>query len=351
MRQDQYQGVPGAALASQGNVHGSPSSYNNDVGVPLTLLGAPADSLAYVVEMGTNAPGEIANLCRIARPTGAVLTNVGEAHLSGLGSAEGVAEEKGALVRCLGLEHFCVLNADCTWSSALARSTAARVLRFSLHGGADFMARDLRFENGRTRFVLQAPGLLPATELELPMLGAHMVQNLLAALAAVHGMGIPLENVLPHVARLRGPLRRMQVHEAGGITLIDDSYNANPLSVAAGIRHLTRMEHATRRILVVGDMLELGAASAQRHRDVGRQAALAGLDAVVAVGQFAEDVAAGAREQGLDENRLHLAADCNACQGILPALVEPGDVVLIKASRGVGLDRLVESLLEPARAH
>ena len=332
-------------------VHGSPASFNNDVGVPLAILAAQPDRDAWVLELGTNAPGEIANLCRIAQPTGAIVTNIGEAHLAGLKSAAGVAREKGALVAGLGPEHFCVLNADCAYTPQLAASTEARVLTFGLDSQADLMARDLHFEGGCSHFTLTGSALERPLALRLPMLGSHMVQNLLAALAAVVGMGVPLDEVLAGVPGLQGAVRRSQVHRTGSRTIIDDSYNANPLSMAAGIRQLARMECAGQRILVAGDMLELGERAPERHREVGRLAVRFGLDRLVCVGTFADQIAAGAQGAGMERSRVLTLPDGEACVRSLAGTIQDGDVVLVKASRGARLDRLVEALLEREEVH
>ncbi len=327
------------------SAYGSPASFNNDIGVPLTLLRAPHHTDVCVVEMGTNAPGEIANLCRIARPNGAIITNIGDSHLAGLGSTQGVAAEKEALATGLSAEHFCVLNADCAFTARIKAKTRARILTFGLNGDALVCARDLHFEDGATQFTLEAPGLSRPLRIRAPFLGAHMVQNLLAALAAVHGLGYSIESVLPGVARLRGARGRMQIHRAGGLTLIDDSYNANPLSASAGISQLAGMQGHRRRVMVVGDMLELGAAADSRHRDLGRQVAQAGIDMLVAVGQYAENVLSGAREQGLSNDRLLAWQDAEGCMRDLPELLGDGDLVFVKGSRAMGLDRLVDRLL------
>ena len=324
--------------------YGSPASYNNDVGVPLTLLGAPAGCDSIVVEMGTNAPGEIANLARIARPGGAIITNIGEAHLAGLGTTDGVAHEKGALAAALPPTGFCVLNADSAHTPQLRARTRARVITFGIASPADVMAKDIHFEAGATTFTLHVPGVLEPTPLRMSLLGSHMVQNLLAALAAVLGLGARLQDVLPAVEALQPAGRRMQVHPMGEWTIIDDSYNANPLSVAAGVRQLMAMPGAGRKVLVVGDMLELGERAEARHLEVGALAARLGVDRLFAVGSFAEQVAQGARSHGLPDPQIGCLPDGDAALQVLPGQLQSGDTVLIKASRSMGLDRLVESL-------
>ena len=326
-------------------VYGSPASFNNDIGVPLTLLRAPEHSDVCVVELGTNAPGEIANLCRIARPNGAIVTNIGDSHLAGLGSTQGVAAEKEALVTGLAPEDFCVLNADCSFTPRLKAKTLARILTFGMNGDALVCASELHFENGSTSFVLEAPGLAKPLRVSAPFLGAHMVQNLLAALAAVHGLGHSIAQVLPAIGHLCGAQGRMQMHRVGGLTVVDDSYNANPLSARAGVCQLAGMHGHRRRVMVVGDMLELGERSDACHRELGRQVAEAGIDWLVAVGQHAELVLSGAREAGQAAQGLMSWRDADACLCELPALLGDGDLVFVKGSRAIGLDRLVSKLL------
>ena len=317
----------------------SPHSFNNDIGVPHTLFLADAQTEAIVVEMGTNGPGELAQLCSIARPTGGILTNVGASHLAGLHSVEGVAEEKSALLSALPAEGFCVLNADCRWSAKLRPRTRARVIDFSLEGRGALNATDVVFEGGATTFKLEGRALTS------PLLGLHNVQNLLAALAACRGLGLELEVVLPAVSRLKPAQRRMERHELGGLTLIDDSYNANPESAAAGVRVLAGMCGYRRRVLVLGDMLELGERTGELHKQIGAQAAHAGIDLLVLVGPLSRAVAAGALEEGFPEVQVQHFEDTDEALRRIGGLVGEGDVLLVKGSRRTGLDRLVTQLL------
>lgn len=332
------------------SVYGSPASFNNDIGVPRTLLGASPATDVLVVEMGTNAPGEIAGLCRTARPTAGILTHLGSAHLEGLGSVEGVAREKSALIASLPPDGFCVLNADCPWSDQLASMTSARAIRFGLSSkGADIYASNVWFHGAGTTFRLHAApgwGLKSAHEVTVPFLGLHMVQNLLAALAACAGLGLDLADLLGHIGQLRGSKRRLERREAGGITVYDDCYNANPDSAKASVRVLAGLHGFTRRVLVLGDMLELGEQAAKLHEEVGIAAAAAGLDLVVAVGDFAEDVTRGVlKVKGSHPQVLQFACTEDAVEA-LPKEITEGDVVLVKASRSARLERLVERLLD-----
>jgi UDP-N-acetylmuramoyl-tripeptide--D-alanyl-D-alanine ligase len=319
----------------------SPASFNNDIGVPHTLLLADPATQALVVEIGTNAPGEIASLCRIARPTVGIVTNVGAAHLERLGSVEGVAREKGDLVASLPDDGLAVLNLDCRHSARMRAVTRARVVTISVEGEGDLDAREVWFHSGGVTF------RLGEHEVTSPLPGSHNVYNLLAALAAATGLGLALEDLLPAVARLRGARRRMErIELAGGVTLYDDSYNANPDSARAAVRVLSGLHGAGRRVLVLGDMLELGADAPELHHGIGCAAAQAGLDLLLLVGELTRATAAGALECGMaSEAVAHLGALEEALERA-PDLLRAGDVVLVKGSRRMGLDRLVGELSE-----
>ncbi len=334
----------------------SPSSFNNDVGVPHTILLSDEKTRFLVVEMGTNHPGEIAALCRIARPTAGVVTNVGASHLEGLGSVEGVAHEKGDLVASLPREGCCVLNADCRFTPVLRARTSARVVTFSVGGGrvstrppptlnvsgsgapGDLHATDILFHSGGTTFRLEG------YEVTSPLLGTHNVQNLLAALCVCVGLGIALEDVLPGVALLAGGRQRMERFELGGLTVFDDSYNANPDSLRAAVRVLAGLHGFARRILVLGDMLELGELAAELHHELGREAAAAGIDRLVLVGELSKAAAAGALEGGLPREAVAHVDTAEEAARAVDEIAREGDVVLVKGSRRMRLEEVVRSL-------
>ncbi|MEE8467186.1 MAG: UDP-N-acetylmuramoyl-tripeptide--D-alanyl-D-alanine ligase, partial [Planctomycetota bacterium] len=280
-------------------VVGSPASFNNEIGVPHTLLLADRSTEVLVVEMGTNAPGEIQALCQTARPTCAIITNVGASHLEGLGSVEGVAREKGGLAAAVPQDGFVVLNADCRFTPLLRSLTSAKVITFSIDGSGDLNASDVWFHRGGTTFTLDGE-----RSVTVPLLGLHSVQNLLAAMAACRGLGLPLDQVLPSVGRLRAGRQRLEPIEVGGLTLLDDSYNANPESARASVRVLAGLHGFERRVLVMGEMHELGGASKEMHRELGRQAAQAGVDLLVTVGAGAAPTAVGALAEGLASERV-----------------------------------------------
>ena len=333
-----------ALLAERLRTTASPASFNNDIGVPCSILGAPAQTEALVLELGTSAPGEIAALCAIAAPTAGILTGIGASHLAGLGCIEGVAEEKGALVEAVPAEGFVVLGASCRFTPLLRERARARTITFGLDGQGDLTATDLCFHPWGTAFQLR--GTYGEQEVHLPLLGQHMVQNLLACLAACQGLGLRLAEVLPAVARLGETRGRLARREAGGVLILDDTYNANPESVRAGLGVLAALPGRARRALVLGDMHELGPASNDLHAEVGAQIAGAGLDLFVTVGRRARAAAEGALAEGMDATRVHAVPDLDAAQQVLLERVSSGDVLLIKASRAAGLEALVTRLEE-----
>jgi UDP-N-acetylmuramoyl-tripeptide--D-alanyl-D-alanine ligase len=336
-------------LAQRLAVVGSPNSFNNDIGVPHTLFLADETTEALVVELGTNRPGEIAALCRTARPTAGILTNVGASHLEGLGSVDGVAREKSDLPSSLPREGFCVLSADCAWTPRMRSSTSARVLTVGIDGAADLVASDVWFHSGGTTFRLEGFGQR-RVEITTPLLGRHNVQNVLAALAACVGLGLDLESVLPAVGRLEGGRRRMERIDLGDLVLMDDSYNANPESAEASVRVLAGLHGHKRRVLVLGDMLELGPSAAEHHHRMGMLAAAAGIDLLVLVGELVRATAAGALEGGLAVGSIVHAGSAEEAADRMPGLLAPGDVVLVKGSRRIGLEKVVARITEEQRA-
>ena len=325
----------------------SPSSFNNDIGVPHTLFLADKETELLAIEMGTNHPGEIAALCRVARPTAGILTNVGASHLEGLGSLDGVAREKGDLAASLPRDGFCVLNADCRFTPEIRSRTSAKVISFSIDGSpdtpggiGDLDATDLIFHSGGTTFRLNG------REVTSPLLGTHNVQNLLAALAACVGLGLELDHVLQAVSGLSGGRQRMERIELPGLTVFDDSYNSNPESLRAAVRVLSGLHGFKRRILVLGDMLELGDLAAELHHKLGHEAAAAGIDRILLVGELARAAAAGALEGGLAAASVLHVSSTEEARRVIHDVVQEGDVVLVKGSRRMRLEEVVHSLID-----
>jgi len=319
----------------------SPKSFNNNIGVPLTLLGVrPADN--YVVcEVGSNAPGEIAELGKICRPHVAVITSVGPTHLERLGSIEGVAAEKASLLGELetgGVGVVCGRSGAGAGADALEKALRAygkHVIRFGDGEECEVRLTDYRPGEGVSRF--QVNGRLMV---ELPAPGRHNAMNALAAMTVAQRFGIDLAEAAEALASFEGTEMRLQELPAGSVTILNDAYNANPASVAAAADVLAERgtRPGRRRVFVAGDMLELGERSAELHRETGRHIARSGIDLLIGVGTLARNVVQGAADAGAKAVALGSVEEAVA---ELPRLLRPGDVVLLKGSRGMALERLV----------
>lgn len=327
-------------LKSEGN-------QNNEIGLPLTLLRLGPEHRAVVLEMGMYAGGEIADLARIARPRIGVVTAVHGVHLSRLGSLDAVEQAKGELVEALPSDGSAVLNADDRRVRRMAERTAARVLIYGFAADADVGAADVTSSGfDGMRFTLRLPALpgvgRPSrVSAAIPGLGKLSVHNALAAAAVGVAAGLTPQEVVHALASGWSAPHRAQVVRLGAITIIDDAYNASPRSVTAALDLLAGLPG--RRVAVLGEMLELGPEAAQGHHDVG-VAAAATCDFLVVVGSGAAGIAAGAREAGLDPSRVLEVRDREAAADLLRARLRDGDVALVKASRGIELDRLVDAL-------
>jgi UDP-N-acetylmuramoyl-tripeptide--D-alanyl-D-alanine ligase len=338
----------GAVLSAAMPTVRSPGSYNNQIGVPLTLFQVQAETCAAVVEIGTNAPGEIAQLTAVARPDIGIVTCVAPAHLEGLGSVDGVAREKAALVQGLPKGGLCILNGDDAACRAMAALTSADVEFISVNRETDWFATDVQFHTLGTTFLLQ--GLRPVT---LPRLGTHNVYNALAVIAAAHRLGVPEEMILRQLACVPSAARRLEPKTAGGVTIFDDTYNMNPesarsaLQAMAGLRSggLDEAGQRGRSIATFGAMLELGTDSVMLHRRLGEQVFVSGQDYLICVGADARPIAEGALAAGMRKSSVECVDDINAAHNLLRGLLRSGDRLLCKASRRVALDRLVDRLL------
>lgn len=313
-------------------------SFNNELGVPLTVLRADESTRYLVLEMGARGVGHIADLCAIAQPDVGVVLNVGSAHVGEFGSIDATAQAKGEMVEALAPDGVAVLNADDPLVTAMATRTAARVLTFG--DGGTLALSDVHLDDaGEPTFTLSHGD--ESVTAHVPQLGAHHAVNAAAAAAVGQAVGIDLAVI---AARLGGavaqsPMRMARIVRPDGVVIVDDSYNANPQSMAAALRAVSHLRRPERRIIaVLGEMLELGAASGDSHRQVGQLARELGFDLVVAVGESARSIATGAADRGAE------AADVDEAVRLVSAWLTPGDVVLVKASRGARLERVTAAL-------
>jgi UDP-N-acetylmuramoyl-tripeptide--D-alanyl-D-alanine ligase len=335
-----------AVLAAAGPTVAPPGSYNNELGVPLTVLSAPAGTRYLVLEMGARGPGHIAELTRVARPDVSVVLNVGAAHVGEFGSRERTAQAKGELVEALTPEGVAVLSADDDLVAAMATRSRAPVVMYGTASDADVRAEGVRLVDGRARFVLVRGG--DRADVALRLVGGHQVGNALAAAAVGLHAGLSVEDV---AAALSGadPVSRWRMElttRPDGVTVLNDAYNANPDSMRAALESLVAVAGDGRRTwAVVGEMLELGESADAEHEAVGRLATALGVDRLVVVGPGARPAHAGAALAPSWPGRSVTVADVDAATALLLDEVRPGDVVLVKASRGAGLERIALALV------
>ncbi|HEV3497948.1 MAG TPA: UDP-N-acetylmuramoyl-tripeptide--D-alanyl-D-alanine ligase [Actinomycetes bacterium] len=337
-----------AALATRLRTVANRASFNNELGLPLTLARIDPATQAVVVEMGARGPGHIAALARLARPTVGVVVNVGESHLRMFGSREAIAKAKGELVEALPADGTAVLNADDPQVAAMADRTVARVVTFGQGPAAEVRAEQVALDgDGRASFTLVTPaGTAPVT---LPAPGEHLVSCALAAAAAASVLGVGPAEVAAGLATATLSPMRMQVRRRpDGLTVLNDAYNANPSSMAAALKTLAALGRpGGRTVAVLGEMAELGPAAADEHDRIGRLATRLGIDRLVGVGELGRVMVNAARMEGMWPEEAEAVGDPDAALALLTPVLGPADVVLVKASRVVALDRVADALLRP----
>lgn len=323
-----------ALLARIGPTVAPAGSFNNELGHPYTVLRAGPDTRFLVLELGARGPGHVRHLCRVAPPTVGVVLNVGVAHIGEFGSVDAIAQAKGELVEELPAEGVAVLFADDPRVRAMAGRTAARVVLAGTAEDATVRATQVSLDGrGRPSYHLAAPGI--RATVSLGVTGAHQVGNTLVAAAVALQLGFPPADLPAALGALRpASERRMDVFDrADGVTVIDDSYNANPASTAAALRALAALGDGRRTVAVLGYMAELGATEHDGHARVGRIAAELGVDRLVVVGDPAAPILDGARAVPTWEGEPVLVTDQAAAIRALDGALRPGDVVLVKGSR------------------
>jgi UDP-N-acetylmuramoyl-tripeptide--D-alanyl-D-alanine ligase len=320
-------------------------SYNNEIGHPLTVLRATEDTRYLVLEVSARKPGDITWLCQIAPPRVGVVLCVGHAHTGELGGLAEVARAKSELPRALPPDGVALLNADDPLVRDMAARTAARVVTFGRGPGAAVRAADVRSDSqGRAVFTLVTPE--GAAPVRLRLFGEHNVVNALAAAALAREFGASVEQLAESLcaAAPRSKWRMEVTERPDGVTVINDAYNANPEAMAAAISTLAVMARGRRALAVLGPMYELGGESRQRHEEVGGLAARAGVAGLIAVGGEAAPILAGARAERSWRGEPLSVPDVHGAVAALRGLLAPGDVVLVKASRAAGLERVAQAL-------
>ena len=325
-------------LQQLGGAYANPGNRNNEIGLPLAVLDAPDDARFAVYEMGAGKPGDIAYLTEIARPDVALVNNIAPAHLERMGSLLGVAETKGAIHDALPADGVAVVNADDSFApSFIERAQGRRVLRFGIDAAAELHARDIQLVANGARFVLAAP--TGDIAIALPMPGRHNVRNALAAAAMAIAVGASLEQVRAGLEAVQPVAGRLVAHALrSGAVLVDDSYNANPGSLAAGIDTLA--SSGDEAWLVLGDMRELGAGEIALHAQAGQQARAAGIVRLFALGDLSAHAVAAFGDGAMAFETHAALADALATD------LRPGVRVLVKGSRSSAMDRVVKALLQ-----
>lgn len=329
-----------AALGASHRGTRSQKNYNNHVGLPLSVLDIEKNHEFAVLEMGASRVGEIRDLARIAAPEVGVVTRIGLAHLAGFGSEKQIVQAKGELVESLPAAGFAILSGDDPKSGQLAQRAQCPVIFVGEGRENDLRATSVSAGINRLRF--RADG----HTYEVPATGRHHITAALAAIAIAREIGLNPEAVAEGLQTFVPAAGRCRYERIGPWDVIDDTYNANPSSMQAACDVLRTWQGDGRRLLIVGDMLELGGRTVECHRELGRQAAAIGIDHLVAFGEQSEHVVRGARESGMHPHRIAQCEGIDALLTVLDCWVEPGAVVLIKGSRGMRMERVLEWMRE-----
>jgi UDP-N-acetylmuramoyl-tripeptide--D-alanyl-D-alanine ligase len=329
-------------LARRWRVVATEKNENNEIGVPKTLLRAGADTGAVVLEMGMRGPGQIRELARIATPDIAVITNVEKTHIGELGSAEAIAAAKGELIEEAPQGSPVFLNADNPWTLWLAKRTRAAVVTFGINSG-HLRATDISCDFNGISFRVHGAG--QPWHVRLPLLGRANVYNALAVISVALYLRMSVEEIkaglFQDIAE-QGRMRRIQT--PGGSVIIDDTYNSNPTSLSFALQMLGELPWGGRRVAVLADMLELGEYSRQEHFDIGNKLVDGNCDLLIAIGPEAAQIAEGALESGMPGDMVVAVETIPLLKRRMGALFLPGDLILVKGSRGMHLEKVVEML-------
>ena len=319
----------------------SPKSWNNDIGVPLTIF--PADPMQdyLVLEMGTNHHGEIRVLSEMATPDIAVITNCGADHLEFLGDLMGVRRENASIISGLGPKGLLVVNGDDAELLAAVQDYRGQKITFGFKETNDLFATDIRCTEDGTRFSLNNS----RREVFVPMLGRHSACNALAAIAVARKLAVPEELIIESLAVARGPEMRLQWQPGGNVRVLNDAYNANPNSMRAALETAAVLPTDARRIAILGDMKELGESSTRYHREIGQfVASLKAFHALICVGSQASLIADAATNAGFDAGYIARFEDAASASAAVPQMLKDGDLVLLKASRSVHLEEVARAI-------
>jgi len=331
-----------AVLGKRGPTLKSEASFNNDIGVPLTLLQLTRAHQAAVLEAGTNHPGELAPLVAMIQPQLGVITSIGREHLEFFGDVAGVVREEGMLAELLPANGTLLINGDSEWAKTIASRTVAAKVLVGLADGNDWRAKGIRLDKNGVTFRVEGPLADFNGEYRINLLGRHQVVNALLAIAVGAALRVTPAQIRAGLTECAPPKMRLQLWEANGVRVLNDAYNANADSTLAALQTLCELPFQGRRVAVLGDMNELGAHAEAAHREIGQRAAELGIGQLFAVGKMAAVTAGAARQAGLA--RVIEFSDVETAMNAVKSFLKAGDVVLFKASRACQLERIADTL-------
>lgn len=319
-------------------VAGTLGNWNNAIGLPLSLLAMEADTRVGVFELGMNHPGELAPLCRLLQPDWGLVTTIGPVHLEFFDSVAAIANEKCVLLRCLPPSGVAVLRRDAPYFELLRDAAPGRIITVALSGEADYLGIP---PNAQSSMEIRERSTGEVCRLQTPLPGAHHAANALFAAAVGRAHGLSWEDIREALAGYRSPPLRWERQDLSGVTVINDSYNANPISMAAAVQAFAEFPVKGKRYLVLAGMLELGAAENEWHRKLGSSLASGPWAGIITVGSLGAVIAQAAVSAGVNRARVFPCKDHAAAVEVLRQHVQPGDAVLVKASRGQRLEQVI----------
>jgi UDP-N-acetylmuramoyl-tripeptide--D-alanyl-D-alanine ligase len=333
-------------LAQQYKVVSTDKNYNNEIGVPLTILRADETTEALVVEMAMRGRGQIRELAEIAKPDIGVITNIGQAHIELLGSEQAIAEAKSELVGAINGDGVAILNADDLWTPLVSECACSRTTKYGITAGEVRAEKIESDELGRAKFrLIMHEG--DAYTVRLPVPGKHNVYNALAASAVGMEMGLGPDQIRIGLSNCRLTSMRMEVFSTvDNVLILNDAYNANPTAMQAALVTLLDVRSEGRHIAILGDMLELGQYGVEAHKQIGEMVASLGIELLITVGNESQIMAESAVRAGMATKNVVTCEDAETAAQLMKQLVEPGDVILVKASRAVGLEAVVKAMVE-----
>lgn len=329
-----------AVLSGKWNVLKTQANFNNEIGLPMTLLQLNSSYNAAVVEMGMRGLGQIRALTEIAKPTIGVVTNVGETHLELLGSIENIAKAKSEMAQAIEINGKVILNADDVYVARMHELTKAHPVYFGINHAADVKAFDIKtVDGGRTEFDALIGENTAHFTLNMP--GLHNVYNCLAAIAVGYACGLTIEEMKKGLSCFKPTAMRFEYKKIGNFNIINDAYNASPMSTKAALQNLAQIT-GSRKILVMGDMFELGSAEVKSHENIAGQAKEAGVSVLITRGELTKNTVRKAREIGIPE--VYECIDHEEAAAVLKKIMQPGDTVLFKGSHGMHMEKIIELL-------